>query len=593
MKRTAVALLASLLLLALYAPSFGGGIPGNGSRNDADHRNSNNLLDYSAPANQVIDAVSGAVEEIYNDLNGSGRGGYSTSCVAVSLMLPDTVHVTPMHHMPVLGAFQLVNCGDSASLVTLVFQVTLHINDVLDTTITFRVIHVPMAPGDTITHPIRIPVPPMPGTYTFCATAVSGEFSATSCKTMTVVGDPFPGIPTSMCGVLVQGTGCVILSPMGCMQQGGFVLDNYGTFVVGDTVCVDGLMFPHCEGQCPEAHGCIRDNTISTPPSNPGGPFEACGTLVQGTDCVLFAPAGNSSRLIALQNYGPFVVGDSVCVHGMLDPDCQLPCAEATACLANNTIDPWQHNPGNHYQGCGVLVQGTACVVFVAANDPNARFVLQNYGPFVVGDSVCVTGMVRPDCPNMCPEAVACLVMNDIRPTTPPTPGFNGCGFLVQGTNCVLFSQLGMGGMGGHKFVLENYGSFVVGDSVCVSGTLQAPCPGACVEAMGCINGNTINGFIPPPATAPTMMSQNFPNPFNPTTTIFFAVPQTGEVKVAVYNSLGQVVRILSENVMSAGNHQVTWDGRDNRGNQVSSGVYFYKIDAGGMSETRKMLLMK
>lgn len=89
-------------------------------------------------------------------------------------------------------------------------------------------------------------------------------------------------------------------------------------------------------------------------------------------------------------------------------------------------------------------------------------------------------------------------------------------------------------------------------------------------------------------------LAQNYPNPFNPSTTIRFSIPQASRVDLAVFNSLGQKVRSLVQENLTAGTHKVTWDGRDNAGNPVTSGVYFYKINAGNkFSDVKKMLILK
>ncbi len=88
-------------------------------------------------------------------------------------------------------------------------------------------------------------------------------------------------------------------------------------------------------------------------------------------------------------------------------------------------------------------------------------------------------------------------------------------------------------------------------------------------------------------------LSQNHPNPFNPMTTIRFAIPQAENVQLDILNIIGQRVRTLVDEVRPAGTHEVQWDGRDNNGNAVSSGVYLYRIKAGEFTETKKMVLMK
>lgn len=89
-------------------------------------------------------------------------------------------------------------------------------------------------------------------------------------------------------------------------------------------------------------------------------------------------------------------------------------------------------------------------------------------------------------------------------------------------------------------------------------------------------------------------LAQNYPNPFNPSTTIRFSIPQASRVDLAIFNTLGQKVRSLVQGNLTAGTHKVNWDGRDNAGNLVTSGVYFYKITAGNeFSDVRKLVLLK
>jgi hypothetical protein len=88
-------------------------------------------------------------------------------------------------------------------------------------------------------------------------------------------------------------------------------------------------------------------------------------------------------------------------------------------------------------------------------------------------------------------------------------------------------------------------------------------------------------------------LRQNYPNPFNPTTRIEFDVPTKSHVKLTVYNVLGQAVNTLVNEEMAPGNKVVTWDGDSQTGVKVSSGMYFYKIEADGFVSTKKMLLVK
>lgn len=94
------------------------------------------------------------------------------------------------------------------------------------------------------------------------------------------------------------------------------------------------------------------------------------------------------------------------------------------------------------------------------------------------------------------------------------------------------------------------------------------------------------------------ILKQNFPNPFNPSTSIEFALPVTAKVKVQVYNLLGQIVKVIFEGVKNAGYHHVKWNSDDKNGKSVSSGIYFYELSADGengeeFNQMRKMILVK
>jgi hypothetical protein len=88
-------------------------------------------------------------------------------------------------------------------------------------------------------------------------------------------------------------------------------------------------------------------------------------------------------------------------------------------------------------------------------------------------------------------------------------------------------------------------------------------------------------------------LAQNAPNPFNPSTKISFRLDQDGPVKLEVFNARGQLVRVLADGALAAGQHEVTWNGRDQSGLQASSGTYFYRLSTNGEQLTRKMTLVK
>jgi hypothetical protein len=88
-------------------------------------------------------------------------------------------------------------------------------------------------------------------------------------------------------------------------------------------------------------------------------------------------------------------------------------------------------------------------------------------------------------------------------------------------------------------------------------------------------------------------LEQNYPNPFNPTTTISYAIPEAAEVRLSLYNVLGQQIVTLVDEQQPAGTYTVQWDGHTGLGGPASSGVYFYRLEAGDHVITKKMLLLK
>lgn len=88
-------------------------------------------------------------------------------------------------------------------------------------------------------------------------------------------------------------------------------------------------------------------------------------------------------------------------------------------------------------------------------------------------------------------------------------------------------------------------------------------------------------------------LNQNYPNPFNPTTAIRYELAEVSDVELTIYNMLGQKIRTLVKERQSAGFYSMQWDGKNDAGQQVASGVYLYKLDAGDFSRTKKMILLR
>jgi len=130
---------------------------------------------------------------------------------------------------------------------------------------------------------------------------------------------------------------------------------------------------------------------------------------------------------------------------------------------------------------------------------------------------------------------------------------------------------------GGRRFHIYDWADFAQNDlTVCVNGDPTA------VEGDG-------SELLP----AGFELAQNYPNPFNPSTIISFGVPQNTEITLAIYNLLGQQVRMLFSGVVAAGTHQVVWDGTDASGARIGSGVYVYRLQSGAFVATRRLVMTK
>jgi hypothetical protein len=103
------------------------------------------------------------------------------------------------------------------------------------------------------------------------------------------------------------------------------------------------------------------------------------------------------------------------------------------------------------------------------------------------------------------------------------------------------------------------------------------------------VDDHNQNGSVPASFT----LGNPYPNPFNPSTTVEFNLPKRGEVVVTIFNILGQPVRILAHETLAAGEHSITWDGTNDAGHNVASGVYFCRVETATQRATVKMLLLR
>jgi hypothetical protein len=106
---------------------------------------------------------------------------------------------------------------------------------------------------------------------------------------------------------------------------------------------------------------------------------------------------------------------------------------------------------------------------------------------------------------------------------------------------------------------------------------------------------SSVTGVTKQGSTLPKQfsVSQNYPNPFNPSTIINYALPRSSLVTIKIYNVLGQEVRTLVNSELQAGNYTVQWNGDNNTGRSVASGIYIYRVAAGQTVKTMKMMYLK
>ena len=103
-------------------------------------------------------------------------------------------------------------------------------------------------------------------------------------------------------------------------------------------------------------------------------------------------------------------------------------------------------------------------------------------------------------------------------------------------------------------------------------------------------------GFAPKIIPVSYKLLQNYPNPFNPNTTIKFGIPESGDnklVSLKIFNILGQEVSTLLNGNMEAGYHEVKWNGLNQHGFSVASGIYFYRLIGEGIHQVKKMVLIR
>jgi hypothetical protein len=132
------------------------------------------------------------------------------------------------------------------------------------------------------------------------------------------------------------------------------------------------------------------------------------------------------------------------------------------------------------------------------------------------------------------------------------------------------------------------------------AGDFRIDCSSPCVDVLGCGQvgafgaGCNVTGIVQAADVSRSYgLSANWPNPFNPSTSIRFAVPERAVVDLTLYDTAGRRVAVLASGVYDAGDHVISWNGQDDAGREVPSGTYFARLHAGEYGATRKLVLIK
>ncbi len=140
---------------------------------------------------------------------------------------------------------------------------------------------------------------------------------------------------------------------------------------------------------------------------------------------------------------------------------------------------------------------------------------------------------------------------------------------------------------------VDEFTMWVFNEYACERGTPISGQDGRWCTQLGSFRLGTPTGVTPPPDVYDLTLDQNFPNPFNPVTTIRFTLQSSQSVTLAIYDARGRLVKRLLDEERPTGENFATWDGTNEVGTDVASGVYYYALTVGDVQHTRKMVLLK
>ncbi len=217
-----------------------------------------------------------------------------------------------------------------------------------------------------------------------------------------------------------------------------------------------------------------------------------------------------------------------------------------------------------------------------APNIRGAAIAFASSGTAVMTHTIVANSYVFGDVPDA--GSVACLGIAGVQVLCCNIDGTTGTGDWV---GC-LAAQYGVNGniSGDPLFCDAASGDFSLANT---SPSNTAACGRQGAYGVGCTS-TAVDDIAP---VTRVQLHQNVPNPFNPATMIQFDVPRAAGVRLNIYNVSGRLVRSLLDRTVGEGTHETRWDGTNDRGELVGSGVYFYRLEVGAASLTKKMVLLK
>jgi hypothetical protein len=153
-------------------------------------------------------------------------------------------------------------------------------------------------------------------------------------------------------------------------------------------------------------------------------------------------------------------------------------------------------------------------------------------------------------------------------------------------------SDLPPGGSGGVSLTFDVDPAAVPGQLGYIDLWLTSATGDSALVEVG-LEAGAVTGAEDGATPRPAVLFQNYPNPFNPSTSIEFHLPRREQVSLRVYDVSGRLVRTIVEETLERGDYRFTWDGHNDRGATVASGVYFYMLKSDSISQARKAVLLR